>query len=76
VLSGNGERDVRILRAVIVCLFLAFAAVVRVLPHPWNFTPMGAMALFSGQNWGGVIRRLCCRWRRSSLGMYSWDFTG
>lgn len=24
------------------------AALVRMLPHPWNFTPIGAMALFSG----------------------------
>ncbi len=24
------------------------AALVRLLPHPWNFTPIGAMALFSG----------------------------
>ena len=27
---------------------IVFAAVVRVLPHPWNFTPVGAMALFGG----------------------------
>jgi hypothetical protein len=24
------------------------AAAVRIAPHPWNFTPLGAMALFSG----------------------------
>lgn len=24
------------------------AAVTRLLPHPWNFTPIGAMALFGG----------------------------
>jgi len=24
------------------------AALTRLLPHPWNFTPIGAMALFSG----------------------------
>ena len=24
------------------------AAAVRLLPHPWNFTPIGAMALFGG----------------------------
>jgi uncharacterized protein DUF6580 len=52
VFRGNDERDVRIMRAVIVCLFLAFAALVRVLPHPWNFTPVGAMALFSGAKLG------------------------
>src|SRR5260370_16029407 len=24
------------------------AAALRIAPHPWNFTPVGAMALFSG----------------------------
>ncbi len=24
------------------------AAVARILPHPWNFTPVGAVALFAG----------------------------
>ena len=32
--------------------FIVFAAVVRILPHPWNFTPLGAMALFSGAKLG------------------------
>jgi hypothetical protein len=27
---------------------IAIAAAVRIAPHPWNFTPIGAMALFSG----------------------------
>ena len=27
---------------------LVLAAALRVAPHPWNFTPVGAMALFSG----------------------------
>jgi hypothetical protein len=27
---------------------IAIAAAVRIAPHPWNFTPVGAMALFSG----------------------------
>ncbi len=27
---------------------IAVAAAVRILPHPWNFTPVGAMALFGG----------------------------
>jgi hypothetical protein len=27
---------------------VAVAAAVRVLPHPWNFAPVGAMALFGG----------------------------
>jgi hypothetical protein len=27
---------------------IALAAALRIAPHPWNFTPIGAMALFSG----------------------------
>jgi hypothetical protein len=35
-------------RALLIVSFILFAAAVRILPHPWNFTPIGAMALFSG----------------------------
>ncbi|MGH9815202.1 MAG: DUF6580 family putative transport protein [Candidatus Acidiferrales bacterium] len=31
-----------------VVAMIAGAVLVRMLPHPWNFTPIGAMALFSG----------------------------
>jgi hypothetical protein len=41
-----------IYRFVLVLCFVLFAAVVRILPHPWNFTPVGAMALFSGAKLG------------------------
>ena len=27
---------------------ILLAAALRIAPHPWNFTPLGAMALFSG----------------------------
>src|SRR6202030_2885260 len=29
-------------------VMIILAAVLRIVPHPWNFTPIGAMALFSG----------------------------
>jgi len=32
----------------LVCLFIFFAAVTRLLPHPANVTAIGAMALFGG----------------------------
>ncbi|REJ80402.1 MAG: hypothetical protein DWQ44_07330 [Bacteroidetes bacterium] len=32
----------------LACLLVIFAALTRVLPHPSNFTAMGAMALFAG----------------------------
>lgn len=37
---------------------IAIAAALRIAPHPWNFTPIGATALFSG----AVLkdRRLAC----------------
>ncbi len=37
-----------VLRAIIAGVMIILAAVLRILPHPWNFTPIGAMALFSG----------------------------
>jgi len=35
-------------RTVLAFVLIALAAAVRIAPHPWNFTPIGAMALFSG----------------------------
>jgi len=48
------NRHDQMLRVVIILCFILFAAVVRILPHPWNFTPVGAMALFSGAKLGGT----------------------
>jgi hypothetical protein len=35
-------------RTLLVLVMILIAAALRVGPHPWNFTPVGAMALFSG----------------------------
>jgi len=35
-------------RLLLALIIIAIAAALRVSPHPWNFTPVGAMALFSG----------------------------
>jgi hypothetical protein len=35
-------------RALLAVAMISVAAAVRVAPHPWNFTPVGAIALFSG----------------------------
>lgn len=32
----------------IAAVLILVAAILRILPHPWNFTPIGAMAVFSG----------------------------
>ena len=36
------------LRFVIAAVMIFLAGALRILPHPWNFTPVGAMAIFSG----------------------------
>ena len=50
-MTGNHNRLLAILSAILV------AAVLRLVPHPPNFTPIGAMALFSGAYLGrrGVV---------------------
>ena len=35
-------------RTLLALTIIALAAALRIAPHPWNFTPFGAMALFSG----------------------------
>jgi hypothetical protein len=37
-----------VLRAILAAVMIVLAALLRIVPHPWNFTPIGAMALFSG----------------------------
>jgi hypothetical protein len=44
----KSSTHVFVLRAILAAVMIILAAVVRVIPHPWNFTPIGAMALFSG----------------------------
>lgn len=35
---------------VLLCGMIVAAALTRLIPHPYNFTPIGAMALFAGAN--------------------------
>ncbi len=35
-------------RSLLALIVILIAAGLRIAPHPWNFTPIGAMALFSG----------------------------
>lgn len=46
--SERVEREGLVVRTIVVLVMIALAAVLRVVPHPWNFTPVGAMALFGG----------------------------
>ena len=40
--------EILLYRALLALAMIAIAAALRVAPHPLNFTPIGAMALFSG----------------------------
>jgi len=44
----SNHHNIDLLLALIAVLMVFLAAVLRILPHPWNFTPVGAMAIFSG----------------------------
>ena len=45
--EGNGRRLLW-MKMGIAALLVVLAAALRVVAHPWNFTPIGAMALFAG----------------------------
>lgn len=42
------QKHALLYRTILGLAMVALAAALRVAPHPWNFTPIGAMALFSG----------------------------
>jgi len=47
-MNGSNEKNGKMLRLAVLLGMVLLAAALRVLPHPWNFAPVGAMALFSG----------------------------
>jgi len=44
----TSEKENLLYRTLLALAIIALAAALRIAPHPWNFTPVGAMALFSG----------------------------
>jgi hypothetical protein len=46
--SEMTERQTLWMKTGIAAILVLLAAALRILPHPWNLTPIGAMALFSG----------------------------
>jgi hypothetical protein len=46
--SEAPHKENLLVRTVVILAMIVFAAIVRIVPHPLNFTPIGAMALFSG----------------------------
>jgi len=46
--NESNDRNLYLLRFLIAALMIFAAAALRILPHPLNFTPIGAMAIFAG----------------------------
>ena len=44
----KSEKEIILSRTVLIFTMIALAAALRLAPHPWNFTPIGAIALFAG----------------------------
>lgn len=44
----SDQKHALLYRTILALAMIAIAAALRIAPHPWNFTPIGAMALFSG----------------------------
>jgi hypothetical protein len=42
------QKEDLLYRTLLALALIVLAAALRIAPHPWNFTPVGAMALFSG----------------------------
>jgi hypothetical protein len=42
------QKENLLYRTILALALILIAAALRIAPHPWNFTPVGAMALFSG----------------------------
>ena len=42
------EKENLLYRTLLALALIVLAAALRIAPHPWNFTPVGAMALFAG----------------------------
>jgi hypothetical protein len=46
--AQNFPSEGLLIRSIVIVGMILLAGALRVAPHPWNFTPVGAMALFSG----------------------------
>lgn len=46
--SALSQKEILFFRLLLALVMIVIAAALRVAPHPWNFTPIGAIALFSG----------------------------
>src|ERR1700738_1203694 len=64
------KHEETIFRTMLIVGMILFAAIIRIVPHPWNLAPVGAMALFSG----AVIRNRVMAFVFPLLAMLAGDF--
>src|SRR6266849_713614 len=50
------QKENLLYRTLLALVLIGLAAALRIAPHPWNFTPVGAMALFAGDVFIGFHR--------------------
>jgi len=48
MITRISKKENMLYRTLLALTLIVIAAALRIAPHPWNFTPVGAMALFSG----------------------------
>ena len=63
-------------KIIILATLISLGLIFRLMPHPWNFTPIGAIALFSGfyfsKRYAFVLPILAMLFSDIFLGFYSW----
>lgn len=64
------KREETIFRTMLIVAMILFAAIIRIVPHPWNLAPVGAMALFSG----AVVRNRVMAFVLPLLALLAGDF--
>ena len=64
------KHEETIFRTMLIVGMILFAAIIRIVPHPWNLAPVGAMALFSG----AVIRNRVMAFAFPLLAMLAGDW--
>jgi hypothetical protein len=47
-MNPKSEMASPLLRTILIFALIATCGALRLAPHPWNFTPIGAMAIFAG----------------------------
>ncbi|OGZ33160.1 MAG: hypothetical protein A2174_00185 [Candidatus Portnoybacteria bacterium RBG_13_41_18] len=64
-------------KILIAAVIISLAAATRLIDHPWNFTPIAAMAIFAGcylgKKWGIILPLAAMLIGDYFIGFYSWQ---